>query len=56
MHNASTEPMQFPATQTAMAGLTDPLTDLLRDGARRLLVQAVEAEVAMWIADRGPDR
>ena len=31
MHNATTEPMQFPATQTAMADLTDPF-DLLRDG------------------------
>jgi putative transposase len=27
----------------------DVLTDLLRDGARRLLAQAVEAEVAAWI-------
>src|SRR3954464_3072346 len=29
----------------------DVLTDLLRDGARRLLAQAVEAEVASWIDD-----
>src|SRR3954467_5404171 len=29
----------------------DVLTDLLRDGARRLLVQAIEAEVASWIDD-----
>jgi putative transposase len=27
------------------------LTDLLRDGARRLLAQAIEAEVAAWIDD-----
>src|SRR3954471_14948336 len=27
----------------------DVLTDLLRDGARRLLAQAIEAEVATWI-------
>ena len=27
----------------------DVLTDLLRDGARRMLAQAVEAEVAAWI-------
>src|SRR3954447_497209 len=27
----------------------DVLTDLLRDGARRLLAEAVEAEVAAWI-------
>src|SRR3954469_19435412 len=29
----------------------DVLTDLLRDGARRLLAQAIEAEVAAWIDD-----
>ena len=27
----------------------DVLTDILRDGARRMLAQAVEAEVAAWI-------
>ena len=30
-------------------GTTDVLTDILRDGARRLLAEAVEAEVAAWI-------
>ena len=30
-------------------GCQDVLTDLLRDGARRLLAEAVEAEVAAWI-------
>src|SRR3954453_21427432 len=29
----------------------DVLTDLLRDGARRLLAKAIEAEVASWIDD-----
>jgi putative transposase len=29
----------------------DVLTEVLRDGARRMLAQAVEAEVAAWIAD-----
>src|SRR5512135_2925935 len=29
----------------------DVLSDLLRDGARRLLAQAIEAEVAAWIDD-----
>jgi transposase-like protein len=33
------------------AGSRDALTDLLRDGARRLLAQAIEAEVAAWIDD-----
>jgi putative transposase len=34
-----------------LAPSQDVLTDLLRDGARRLLAQAVEAEVASWIDD-----
>src|SRR5881227_2577619 len=34
-----------------LAPTQDVLTDLLRDGARRLLAQAVEAEVASWIDD-----
>jgi transposase-like protein len=32
-----------------MPASKDALTDLLRDGARRLLAEAVEAEVALWI-------
>jgi len=32
-----------------MASSRDVLTDLLRDGARRLLTEAIEAEVAAWI-------
>jgi transposase-like protein len=32
-----------------MPGTKDALTDLLREGARRLLAEAVEAEVAAWI-------
>lgn len=30
----------------------DPLTDVIRSGARTLLAQAVEAEVAQWIQER----
>ena len=30
--------------------ISDPLTDILRDGARRLLAQAVEAEVAAFMS------
>src|SRR3954465_2949955 len=37
-----------------LAPSQDVLTDLLRDGARRLLAQAVEAEVAAWIDDHAP--
>src|SRR5919107_5155553 len=34
-----------------LATSQDVLTDLLRDGARRLLAQAIEDEVAAWIDD-----
>jgi putative transposase len=34
-----------------LAPSQDVLTDLLRDGARRLLAQAIEAEVVAWIDD-----
>lgn len=34
----------------------DPLTEVLRRGARTLLAQAVEAEVAVWIDDRADVR
>src|SRR3954471_16641663 len=34
-----------------LAPSQDVLTDLLRDGARRLLAQAIEAEVAAWVDD-----
>ena len=34
-----------------LAPSRDVLTDPLRDGARRLLAQAIEAEVAAWIDD-----
>ncbi len=29
----------------------DVLTEVLRDGARKMLARAVEAEVAAWVAD-----
>ena len=32
-----------------LASSHDVLTDLLRDGARRLLAEAIEAEVAAWV-------
>lgn len=38
-------------TIVPLAPSQDVLTDLLRDGARRLLAQAIEAEVAAWIDD-----
>ena len=51
------------STTATIAGPTgagrDALTELLRDGARRLLAEAVEAEVADWIDAhahlKGPD-
>ena len=45
MSESSNSMLALPATSSR-----DVLTDILRDGAQRLLSQAVEAEVAEWIA------
>jgi putative transposase len=44
VHQSTTLPIAGPTS-----GTQDVLTELLRDGARRLLAEAVEAEVAAWI-------
>jgi len=44
MYQGTTEAIQFPAPST-----TDVLTDVLRQGAQRLLAQAVEAEVGAYV-------
>ena len=49
MHDANTEPIAFPSAPAA--AVDDPLTQVLRQGARKLLAQAVEAEVEQWIND-----
>ena len=56
MTNATTESMMFPlpasnAGHAATPAPADPLTEVLRHGAQRLLAQAVEVEVEQWIAD-----
>ena len=48
MTNTTTDPIPFPI-QDSTSPATDVLTDVLRTGARRMLTQAVEAEVAQWI-------
>jgi len=64
MRQTTTEPLSFPSPPEvspevspedfADAGRVpdDPLTACLRDGARRMLIQAVEAEVAQWVDER----
>jgi putative transposase len=47
MSERSNSVLALPATTSR-----DVLTEILRDGAQRLLAQAVEAEVAEWIASR----
>jgi transposase-like protein len=47
VHQATCEPFAFPSSQPA--GVEDPLTEVIRQGAKTLLAQAVEAEVAAWI-------
>lgn len=49
MTDAITESFPFPTSSDPASD--DPLTAILRQGARRLLSQAVEAEVEQWIAE-----
>src|SRR5512147_575885 len=57
-HHVAHEAEEYPAmsestTDTRIVPLPtslDVLTDLLRDGARRMLAQAIEAEVAAYVA------
>jgi len=49
--NATTDSIPLPATAPA-----DVLTDILREGARRLLADAIEAEVDAWLAHRADIR
>src|SRR5205807_1874042 len=56
-HHVAHEAEEYPAMSQSTTEIRivplpkgqDVLTDLLRDGARRMLAQAVEAEVAAWI-------
>jgi len=56
MGQTTTEPIPFPSPPEDLASsghvADDPLTACLRDGARRMLIQAVEAEVAQWVDER----
>ena len=44
MQEANTTTLDFPSTESK-----DVLTEILREGAQTLLVQAIEEEVADWI-------
>lgn len=46
MSAATREVLSLPASNSA-----DVLTDVLRAGAQRMLVQAIEAEVASYLAE-----
>src|SRR3954449_9396021 len=56
-HHLAHEAEEYPAMSQSTAEIRivplpkgqDVLTEILRDGARRMLAQAVEAEVAAWI-------
>ena len=56
MRQTTTEPLPFPAppedSLAASASLADPLAQILHRGARQLLIQAVEAEIAQWVGER----
>ena len=47
----SRQTSQSYAFPTASPAIADALTEVLRQGARQMLIQAVEAEVAAWIDD-----
>lgn len=49
--NATTDSIPVPATAPSYV-----LTDILREGARRLLADAIEAEVDAWIVNRADIR
>lgn len=52
MNQTTHESFTFPTPSTPRATSAsggDPLTEVIRQGARTLLAQAVEAEVAAWI-------
>jgi len=49
MTQATESPFVFPASSEP--SVDDPLTDVIRRGAKTLLAQAVEAEVEQWVAD-----
>ena len=63
-HHLAHEAEEYPAMNQSTTELRivplpkgqDVLTEILRDGARRMLAQAVEAEVAAYVAahDRPP--
>src|SRR3954471_17825086 len=58
-HHEAHEAEEYPAMSQSTTEIRivptsqgqDVLTDILRDGARRMLAQAIEAEVASWIDD-----
>lgn len=52
MTESNSNSIPFPATDLADETPADVLTDVLRRGARQMLAQAVEAEVAAWIDER----
>ena len=51
MQDVNTESLTLPSVSPEVH---DPLTDVLRRGARQMLIQAVEAEAAAWIDEHAP--
>ena len=58
MQEHTHEPLSFPTGGEAngAGSVEDPLTEVLRRGAKQLLAQAVEAEVAAWVEARSDQR
>ena len=47
MHESTHEPISFPPLDVSTPEIVDPLTQVLRRGAVHLLIDAVDAEVAV---------
>ena len=52
MQEATRDSIPFPAAEASAPGVHDLLTRVLSNGARQMLIHAVEAEAAQWIDDR----
>jgi len=52
MHEATPDSIPFPAIDPTTSDPSDLLTQIVTTGARQMLIHAIEAEAAQWIAQR----
>ena len=56
MVQRTTDDISFPAQPILIQASHDALTPILREGAQRMLAQAIEAEVSEYIERHAPQR